>query len=147
MTCRIVIPEVVILPLSAGDTITVKERLSSGEERRMIRRGVTYTADGIRQFDPVEGGVAKILAYLVDWTFRGADGRVIPIRDQSPAVVEAALDLLDPESYTEVLRAIESHERAMQEAREAQKKILTGAPPSSATLPSPAAAVGAMSGS
>ena len=98
MSCRIVIPDVATLPLSEGDTLTVKERLTSGEERRMIRRGVTYTSDGERHFDPVEAGVSKILAYLVDWTFRGRDGRVIPIADAAPAVVEAALDLLDSDA-------------------------------------------------
>ena len=147
MTCRVVVPDVATLPLSDGDSLTVKQRLSSGEERRMIRRGVSYTPDGVRQFDPVEGGVSKILAYLLDWTVRGPDGRVVPIRDEPPAVVEAALDLLDPDSYTEILRAIEAHERRMNEARAEEKKLRTGAPTSSATSPSPAVAVGATSGS
>jgi hypothetical protein len=147
MSSRIVVPDVAVLPLTEGDTITVKQRLSSGEERRMIRRGVSYTADGTRQFDPLEAGVAKILAYLVDWTFRGLDGRIIPIRDQAPAVVESALDLLDPESYSEVLRAIEAHERAMQEQRDAQKKIPTGGPTLVAISPSRAAVAGDTSGS
>jgi hypothetical protein len=147
MICRIVRPDLVVLPLSAGDTITVKKRLSSGEERKMIRRGISYTAEGVRSFDPIDGGVSKILAYLVDWTFHGLDGTLVPIRDQPPSVVEAALDLLDPGSYTEVLRAIEAHEAAMTAEREAEKKTPSGAPASSAISPSPAAAAGAMSGS
>ena len=147
MSCRIVVPDVVVLPLTEGDTITVKARLSSGDERRMLRRGVSYTPDGVRHFDPIEGGISKILAYLVDWTVRGPDGRVVPIRDEAPAVVEAALDLLDPDSYTEILRAIEAHETAMQAERAAQKKIPPGGPTFSVISPSPAAVAGATSGS
>jgi hypothetical protein len=136
MICRIVRPDLVVLPLSAGDTITVKKRLSSGEERKMIRRGISYTAEGVRSFDPIDGGVSKILAYLVDWTFHGLDGTLVPIRDQPPSVVEA-----------EVLRAIEAHEATMTAEREAEKKTQSGAPASSVISPSPAAAAGAMSGS
>jgi hypothetical protein len=147
MGCRLVRPELVVLPLSAGDTITVKQRLSSGEERAMIRRGLSYSATGARTFDPINGGVAKILAYLVDWSFQGLDGARLVIHDQPASVVESALDLLEPESYSEILRAIEAHETAMAAARAAEKKTLTGAPVSSATSPLPAAVAGATSGS
>jgi hypothetical protein len=130
---RIVVPDVVVLPLSEGDQLTVKAQLSSGEERRMIRRGVSYGADGARTFDPVEAGVAKIVAYLLDWTVRGPDGKIVPIRDQAPAIVEAALDMLDSDSYTEILRAVEAHETKQAEARAAKKKTPLGVLTSSGT--------------
>jgi len=147
MTSRIVLPDLVVLPLTDSDTITVKKRLSSGEERRMLRRGISYAADGTRKFDPIEGGLSKVLAFLVDWTFTGPDGKRLAIRDQPPSIVEAALDLLDPESYTEVLRAIEAHEKAMAAEREAEKKTRSGGVTSSVISPWPAAAAGGTSGS
>ena len=133
MSCRIVVPGVVVLPISDGDTLTVKTQLSAGEDRRMWRRGMTYAPDGSRTIDPLEAGVAKIVAYLIDWTVRGPDGRVVPIAGLGPEAVEAALDLLDRESYTEILRAIEAHETAQAEARAAKKKTPPGVPALSAT--------------
>lgn len=142
---RVVVPDVVIVPISDGDTITVKKRLNAGDERRMVKRAMNY-GDGQRHLDPIEAGLAKILAYLLDWTLRDDAGRTIPIRDQPSAVMEAALDIIDPDSYAEILRAIEAHEVAMQDERDAQKKIRRGVTPSSATLPSRDAADGATNG-
>jgi len=147
MGCRIVVPDVVVLPLSDGDSLTVKARLNSGEHREMIRGGVSYGPDGDRTFDPLRGALAKILAYLVDWTFRGPDGRVVLIRDQGAAVVTEALAMIDPDSYTEVLRAIEAHETAQEADRAAKKKTPDGSPTLLETSRSLVAAGGGMSGS
>ena len=129
----IVVPGVVVLPLSEGVSVTVKAQLASGEERRMIRRGVSYGADGARTFDPVEAGVAKILAYLVDWTVPGPDGRVVPIAGLAPEGLEPVLDMLGSDRYTEILRAVEAHEARQAEARAAKKKTPSGELTSSAT--------------
>jgi len=143
---RIVIPDVVTLPLSEGDTLTVKAQLSSGEERRMLGAATSYGPAGERTFDPIKAGVAKIVAYLVDWTIRDPDGRIVPVRDQAPSVVEAALDMLDSDSYTEILRAIEAHEARQAELRAAKKKTRSGAPTSSGISLSPAAVAGGTNG-
>lgn len=144
MSSRVVLPDDLQLPISHGDWLRVKKRLNAGENKQMIRRGMG--AEG-RGFDSIEAGTAKVLAYLLDWSLKGPDGQVIPIRDQSASVQEAALDAIDPESYTEILRAIEAHELAMAAERAAVKNGPDGEKKSSAISPSPDGAAGASSGS
>lgn len=140
MDSRVVTPETDRLQISNGDWLLVKKRLNSGENKRMIKRGTVNTANG-PEVDRLEAGTAKVLAYLLDWSLKDPAGQVIPIFGPGAIPLEAAIDSIDPESYTEILRAIEAHETAMQAERAAQKKILPGettsSPPS--TSPSPAA--------
>ena len=130
MDARVVPPETARLTISNGDWLLVRKRLNAGENKRMVKRGSTMTPDGLR-VDTIDAGTAKVLAYLVDWSL------AIPVRGPDALPVEAAIDSLDPESYTEILRAIEAHETAMQAERDAQKKILLGAATSSPPSPSP----------
>ncbi|HEV8211056.1 MAG TPA: hypothetical protein VGP77_13070 [Vicinamibacterales bacterium] len=146
MESRVVGVETRRLPLSDGDWILVKDRLNSGENKRMVKRGSVMTADGAT-VDLVEAGTAKVLAFLSDWSFKDRQGEPLVIARQPPAVVEAALDLIDPDSYTEILRAIEAHEIAMQAERDAQKKIQPGGNPSSTPSPSLAPATSPTTGS
>jgi hypothetical protein len=134
MESRVVEPESLTLPISNGDWLRVRKRLNAGENKRMVKRGMVTTAEG-RQVDPVEAGTAKVLAFLIDLSLTDPKGHPIVIARQPPDVVEAALDLINPESYTEILRAIEAHETAMEAERDAQKKIRHGDATSS--LPSP----------
>jgi len=140
MDSRVVPPASKQLPISNGDWLRVKTRLTAGENKRMVKRGSTEAEDG-RRFDSIEAGTAKILAYLLDWSLTDPAGAVIAIARQPDDVVEAALDSIDPESYTEILRAIEAHEIAMQAERDAQKKIPPGDPTSLplSSSPEPAA--------
>lgn len=138
MGSRVVLPEDATIHISGGDWLRVKKRLNAGENKQMLKRG---------RFDPIEAGTAKVLAYLLDWSVKGLDGKVIPIRDQSPSAVESALDSIEPDSYTEILRAIEGHETAMTAEREQEKNGRDGEKASSAISPSPVAVAGAMSGS
>lgn len=140
MDSRVVSPDTDTLPISNGDWLRVKRRLNSGENKRMIKRGTINTPDG-PQVDMVEAGTAKVLAFLLDWSLKDPAGQVIPIFGPGAIPLEAAIDSIDPDSYTEILRAIEAHETAMQAERDAQKKILSGGTTSSppSTLPSPAA--------
>ena len=129
-------PELEILPLSAGDTITVKQFLTAGEFRELMRaatKPVRIAAgsaaagqDLAFEIDPTESGVAIVLAYLVDWTFADFNGRLLVIRDQPPAVVRAALDLIDADSYMEVQRAIQEHDKTMRAFAAAEKKMTSG---------------------
>jgi hypothetical protein len=150
MSSRIVSPESVRLPLSDGDWLLVKRRLNAGEQRQILKRGMKVI-NGSMEIDTLEGAIAKITTYLLDWSLTDPAGAVIPIRDQSGAVVESALDSLDPDSYGEILKAIEAHETAMRAERDALKKILTGpparAPSSSPISPSVNDSAGGSSGS
>jgi hypothetical protein len=138
MPSRVVQPDDRTLHISHGDTLVVKKRLNAGEHKQMSKRG---------RANAVDAGTATILAYLLDWSLKGPDGKVIKIRDQSPETVEAAIDSIDVDDYTEVLRAIEAHAAAMQTERDAEKNSPDGATTSSAISPSPEPCTGDTSGS
>lgn len=118
---RFVAPETQVLKISRGDTLTVKRRLNAGEQRAAFARMALAGTDGALRINPLEVGLATILAYLVDWSLTDASGKVVPISGQAPDVVAAALNALDPGSYAEIREAIEAHDAAVQEAREQEK--------------------------
>lgn len=141
--CRFEKPEVRTIPLSDGDTITVKKRLNAGERREMINSML----DAGGQVDAMRSGYAICLAYLVDWTFVGFDDKPLVILQQPPEVLAAALNALKHEDFVEVKEAIEKHETEMKAQREAEKKTLHGSTTSSTTSPSPSDSAGDTSGS
>jgi hypothetical protein len=128
-------PETARLELTQGDWLMVKKHLTAGEHRAMFAR-MMKAGDGVDRLDPTRVGLAKIVTFLLDWSFTDADGKPVVIRDQSAAVLEAALDALDPESFTEVLKAIEGHMQATEEARAQEKNGQGGENASSVILPS-----------
>jgi hypothetical protein len=140
---RFVRPETAVLTLANGDTLVVKQRLNTGEWRRMT--------DTIRQAGDERGATVLqyqtglVLAYLVDWSLTD-DGRPVVIRDQPIDTVRASLDALDYESFREIADAIQVHTRRQDEARAAEKKTPNTANESPAILPSPFVAVGVTNG-
>lgn len=144
---RFLDPEVTILKLSDGDTLTVKRRLNAGEQRAAFARMATAGVDGTMRVNPLQVGLSTILAYLVDWSFTDKNGNLVEIQGKSPEDLGAAIDALDPESFDEVKNAIEAHDVAVRKAREHEKKVLAGAKESSAISPSPADVTGDTSGS
>jgi hypothetical protein len=105
---RFVLPTTVQLTLSDGDFIEIKERLTFGEQQKL-------TAKTLAQEGNLFGGgevtatldfagykTERMLAYLVDWSFRDADGRVVPVS-------RAALEALDPETADEIDTALDAH--------------------------------------
>lgn len=137
---RVVVPEDKRLFLSNGDWLLVKKRLNAGEHKRMLKRGSRLITDGSMQADPIDGGTARILAYLIDWSFKGLDGNIIPIKTE--ADIEDAINSIHPDDYTEILRAIEAHEVAMGVERTEEKKLQAGETASSAPSTSPSDAAG-----
>lgn len=142
MGSRVRKPDIDVLQISAGDTLTVKRYLTAGEFRGLIRastRPVKIGSDTVAtemalEIDPTESGLATILAYLLDWTFTDADGKPLVIRDQPDRVVRAALDAIDADSYMEVQRAIQAHDQSMRAYIAAEKKMLSGANTPAPTL-------------
>lgn len=126
--CRVVPPETVRLPISDGDWIEVKKRLTAGEARAVMGRMVKSMSPGEKiQLDPIEVGRSKAIEYLYDWSLVGSDGKVIAIRDRSRAEIGQQLDALDGDSFKEITDAIEAHEKAMEAERE-EKKLPSGSP-------------------
>ncbi len=142
---RFVRPDVVVLPLGGGDTITVRRRLNAGEQRAMFARMYYAGVTGLRT-NPFQQGIATVLAYLLDWTVVDAQGAPVPIKDQPLAAVSDALDALEPDEFAEIKEAIEQHQDRMDAERAAAKKARDGGTPSSATSPSPGTTAGATNG-
>jgi hypothetical protein len=130
------------LPLSDGQWILVKTRLTAGEYRDLLRRMSTQKDDGTLIVNTLETGRARCVAYLVDWSPPDWP----PIRHVGADDRAQALDALDPDDFEEVKDAINGHEAAMLAERTEEKKRRTGATTSSPTSPSPAVLVGATSG-
>jgi len=123
--CRVVNPGLVRLPLSNGDYIDVQRELNGGEYYDMI------AAMADRQ------KFAKILAYVVGWSFVGEDDHPIPyaLDDPEPARRDT-IGALDKGTLRELIAALDKHEAA-QEQLLAKKKATpagtAGVPASAAT--------------
>lgn len=132
---RFVRPESVRLALAdEGDWILVKRRLTAGEERHAYARIFKPAPLGQpRELDYEQAGLAKMIAYLLDWSFVDDRGTVVPIRDAPAEAVEAAVLGLDPGSFREVHDLIVAHEAREAEALEAEKKTRSMTPDSSRT--------------
>jgi hypothetical protein len=132
---RFVRPETTKLDITGGDWLLVKRRLTAGEERHAFARILKQTPLGERMaLDVEQTGLAKIVAYLLDWSLVDDTGAVVPVRDQPPSTVEAAILNLDPSSFAEIHDAITRHEAAQLAALEAEKKSQATATASSPTF-------------
>lgn len=140
---RFVRPDVVILKLSDGDTLTVKARLNAGEEHDAFARMIESAPDGSLRRNLRWAGISLAVAYLVDWSLTDDDGRLVAIRDHAPDAVLAILKALDPDSYKEVREAIEAHDTAVRAKREQEKNGQGGGLGSPAISPSLVGVAGA----
>jgi hypothetical protein len=147
---RFVHPASVVLSISEGDSLTVKARLNTGEQRAMFARMYRTPENGspaAAQLDPMAVSMARVTAYLLDWTLTNDDGHLVEIRDRPVAEVEDALNALDPDDFVEIRQAIDGHIARLEHARAEEKKTRRGAPTSSATGTSLDDATGATNGS
>lgn len=127
---RFVTPEVVRLPLSDGDWIEVKKRLSVGEERQAFQQIVgEIKSDGWRRPNLEMVGIAEMIAYLVDWSFRDA-------RDKPVKVTIDAIRQLDLATFRELETVLTAHVTAMDAAEADTKNEQSGEPGSATTSPS-----------
>ena len=123
---RFVQPRTVRLPLSDGDWIDVKAELNAGEQRRIFTGLVkTMQAGEKPELNPEQVGKTKILEYVVDWSLRDGD-KAVPF---SPA----ALDNVDPDTYSEIMAAVDAHDEAADKAR-AERKNGSGTPTTSPVI-------------
>jgi hypothetical protein len=146
MSSRIRRPETLRLALTRGDWIVVKKHLTAGETRRVFRRMIRKGATG-DEIDSLQVGLSKMVVYLVDWSITDADDQPVIIRGQPEDVIADVLEMLDVESFAEILQAIEGHERTMEREREDEKKTGNGNSKSEATWPSLASSDGVTNGS
>ena len=134
-----------MLPLSDGDALIVKKRLTAGEARRQFARAYETNDEGRLRVNLIETGMALVTAYLIDWQQR--DDPEASIRGLSIEELTDVLNNLEPASFTEIKEAIERHELAMLAEREAEKNIPAGEKAAPVTSPSRFVADGALIGS
>jgi hypothetical protein len=107
--CRVASADIVRLPISGGDFLTVKKELNAGE-------GLDLEAE------PVPRTLAVILAYLVGWSLVGQDDTPIPFSPmQSLDERRATLRSLDTATMDEIVEALAPHVRANRRAVEEKK--------------------------
>jgi hypothetical protein len=141
---RFVRPDEITLPLTQGDTITIRRELTNGERTESFRRAMYYDWDHKEWVrDPLKSGMALVTSYLIDWTFKGEGDRVVPIKGLSLEELTQTLDAIPMEYFVEVLNAIQAHEAQL--AREKQRP--EAQPPSDPTSTSRVGAAGGMTGS
>lgn len=134
------------MPLSGGETITIRKRLTAGEARERVERWTKVVTDpqtGVTILEqiPTRRRLATVTAYLLDWTLTDDAGRLVDLRAAATiAELETILENnLEPEAFHEIGETIEAHEVAMIAEREAQKK--TAGPSASPTISQSLAAV------
>jgi len=132
MGSRFIRPNVDTLAIADGDTLTVRRRLTAGEQRAMFASMYEAAPGGGLRTVPFAVGRATMVAYLLDWTLMD-EGRRVAIADLSPADLGAVLDGLSPEAFEEIRLAIDGHVTAMDAARAAEKKTATAGGPASST--------------
>jgi hypothetical protein len=118
---RFIQPGTARLDLSDGDWIEVKVELDYGEQQQLriasmqplaIERDMSLEDMQI-QLNPFLLRQTLIELYLVDWSFRDADDRPVPLN-------RTTLLSLDPETVDEMEAAINAHAAAVTSAKNAR---------------------------
>lgn len=127
---RFVLPESVRLPLSDGDWIEVKRKLTSGELRRMQGAGFVYARDPEKpegytvEIDNHRLSTARVATYLVDWSFVDDQDKPVKLLDDPRGRLQQ-IDALDPDTLDEIDKAIDAHLEA--QAKEKESPLAAGA--------------------
>src|SRR4029434_6628201 len=90
MRSRFVRPEPVVIPISDGDTITVRRRLNAGEQHEMQASMYRLDPDGRLQVDPRQVPMALVAAFLLDWSLSAGSTFAPPVsksRSCTPALL------------------------------------------------------------
>jgi len=105
---RFVEPDTTRLELTDDDWIEVKSRLDFGERNALASAGLkqqgTLSNGGSPEFtiDLAAYKIERMLAYLVEWSFRDRDGDRVP-------VTRATVNALDPDTADEIDAALDAH--------------------------------------
>lgn len=106
--------ESVRIPLSDDDWIEVKKDLDTGDQKLLENAGVMppiRLADG-SVTSPIDWSrfeIEKVAIFLTDWSFKGADGKVRPLKNADGVVSLQNIRALESETFDEVNAAILRH--------------------------------------
>jgi hypothetical protein len=113
-------PDTTRIDLGRARWIEVKVELTLDETLTMYGRMRPYvTPGGENQLIAKEVGIARVVAYLVDWSFKDRAGKRIP-------VTESAIGTLKFPTYQEILAAIDAHVAAEEARRSGEKNAEIG---------------------
>lgn len=85
-------PNTIVLNLTEGDWIEVKERLTYGEQQRLasasltsvqIKAGRSADADTEINLDMQRHAIERIRTWVVDWSFRDKNGKQVKITQKT----------------------------------------------------------------
>jgi hypothetical protein len=113
-----------------GLFIEIRDRLNAGELEKLHAKWqpIIKSGQGV-ELQTVEIRFAKVMAYLLRWSFVDADG-------QPEELNRDAVESLDPSVFSEIHRLIEAHEAKRDAEVEAMKADPPGATELSETLQS-----------
>jgi len=111
-------PTTIRLPLSDGEWVEVKTRLTAGEYRDRLTREYIQGTDGLMRIDMRQTGLALIVSYVVAWSLT-SDGAPVPFS-------EDALLATDIDTFREIRVAVEAHDEADAAALSAEKNDQAG---------------------
>ncbi len=118
---RFVKPTTTRLPISGGDFIDVKERLTHGEREDFFATIAPFDNSGLSKVDRHLLRTTRVLTYLLGWSLT-LDGVPVPYSLELPESERAStLRGLDPDTFDEIHKALEAHIEAMDAEREARK--------------------------
>jgi hypothetical protein len=140
-------PETMTLDTPNGFRLVVKKWLTAGETRNELRLMMKEDLAGRDKVDLLMVGASKVLTYLLDWNLTDVEDHPIDIMGKPEPYVAGVLSKLDGPVFTEILTAIEQHEKAMDAIRLAEKNGHDGEMKSSAISPSPVITTGDTNGS
>lgn len=136
MSCPIVRPESITLPLSQGDYLVVKKRLNAGERQEMMFLAAKPAIAGEKvELDTTKVSFVKPAIYLLDWSYSDLSGKPIEIAGKTPDVIISALRSFNEETVKEINTAVDAHEQE-QDALVTAKNSSEGATSSAAISPS-----------
>jgi hypothetical protein len=128
------------LELSDGDWILVRQELSYGQQRRLATAGLVGVPEVLAQtgqgrqlsVDWAAFDIARLVAWVMDWSFRDADGEPV-------VVSREAIEALEPATAAELNAALDRHIEGL-EAKKAP--AATGGARPAATSSSASASAG-----
>jgi len=115
--CRVCQGESVRVPLSEGDWLELRSELNAGEYVDLL--------NALADRKPF----SKILAYVLDWSLVGLDGKSLPWDVDGPEHVRRdTVRSLTKATLRELVATVDRHELAQEAALEAKKKVPTSSP-------------------
>lgn len=136
MSCPVVKPESVTIPLSNGDYLVVKKRLNAGERQEMMFLSAKTAIAGEKlEVDPTKIVFTKPAIYLLDWSYTDLQGEPIEIAGKPVTEIMQVMRSFSTETMKEIETAVDAHVKE-QDAAVTAKNSKDGETPSAATSPS-----------